>query len=35
LNLRVIKKKNSLLDTQIVDVVKKSPFEEENKENKY
>jgi 23S rRNA (uracil1939-C5)-methyltransferase len=34
-NLRVIKKKNAFLETQIVDVIKKSPFEEENKQNKY
>jgi len=34
-NLRVIKKKNAFLETQIVDIIKKSPFEEENKENKY
>ena len=35
LNLRVIKKKNSFLETQIVDIIKKSPFEEKNKENIY
>ena len=34
-NLKVTKKKNSFLEAQIVDVIKKSPFEEENKENKY
>ena len=34
-NLRVIKKKNSFLETQIVDIIKKSPFEEKNKENIY
>lgn len=34
-NLRVIKKKNSFLETQIVDVVTKSEFEVENTENIY
>ena len=34
-NLRVIKKKNAFLETQIVDVIKKSPFEEKNLENIY
>jgi len=34
-NLRVIKKKNSFLETQIVDIIKKSPFEEKNVENIY
>jgi len=34
-NLRVTKKKNSFLETQIVDIIKKSPFEEENLENIY
>ena len=34
-NLRVIKKKNSFLETQIVEIIKKSPFEEKNIENIY
>ncbi len=34
-NLKVIKKKNAFLETQIVDIIKKSPFEEINLENKY
>lgn len=34
-NLRVIKKKNAFLETQIVDIIKKSPFEEKNIENIY
>ncbi len=34
-NLKVLKKKKAFLETQIIDVIQKSPFEEENKENKY
>jgi len=34
-NLKVIKKKKAFLETQVLNVVKKSLFEEENKENKY
>jgi 23S rRNA (uracil1939-C5)-methyltransferase len=34
-NLRVLKKKKSFLDTQIVDIVKKSPIEVEHPTNKY
>lgn len=34
-NLRVLKKKNSFLDTQIIDIVKKSPIEVEHPTNKY
>jgi len=34
-NLKVLKKKKTFLETQVVEVIKKSPFEEENKENKY
>lgn len=34
-NLRVIKKKNAFLETQIVEIIKKSEFEEENKDNIY
>lgn len=34
-NLRVLKKKKSFLDTQIVDIVKKSPIEIDNPTNKY
>jgi len=34
-NLRVLKKKKAFLETQIIEIVKKSPIEVENKENKY
>ena len=34
-NLKVLKKKKSFLETQVVEIIKKSPFEEENSENKY
>lgn len=34
-NLRVLKKKKAFLETQLLDIVKKSPIEVENKENKY
>ncbi len=34
-DLRVIKKKSSFLETQIVNIVKKSPFEKKNKDNLY
>ncbi len=34
-NLRVLKKKKAFLETQIVDIVKKSPIEVEHKTNKY
>jgi tRNA/tmRNA/rRNA uracil-C5-methylase (TrmA/RlmC/RlmD family) len=34
-NLKVIKKKKTFLETQVLNVIKKSPFEENNKENKY
>lgn len=34
-NLRVLKKRKSYIETQILDIVKKSPIEKENKNNKY
>lgn len=34
-NLRVLKKKKAFLETQIIEIIKKSPIEVENKENKY
>ena len=34
-NLRVLKKKKSFLETQIVDIIKKSPIEVEHPTNKY
>lgn len=34
-NLRVLKKKKAFLETQILDIVKKSPIEVEHKTNKY
>lgn len=34
-NLRVLKKKKAFLETQIIEIIKKSPIEIENKENKY
>jgi tRNA/tmRNA/rRNA uracil-C5-methylase (TrmA/RlmC/RlmD family) len=34
-NLRVLKKKKAFLETQIVDIVKKSPIEIEHSTNKY
>ena len=34
-NLKVLKKKNAFLETQIVNIIQKSPFEEENKHNIY
>jgi len=34
-DIKIIKKKNAFLETQIVNIIKKSPFEEKNKENIY
>jgi len=34
-DLKVLKKKKSFLETQIINIVKKSPFEIENPDNKY